>query len=326
MFTSFKDSFMRPFVSVLIPAYNEEDNILKCLESIHRQTYPNDRYEIIVMDNGSTDSTYSLALGVGCRVIDAKGLSIGGVRNIGANLSNGEVLAYIDADCVAGNDWLDNGVDILYKNSEVGAVGGKCYVPDGATWVQRAWGWKCPEFEMREANILSTGSFFVKTNVFIEVGGFNDSLTAGEDTEISRKIVNTDRKLYLSSKVGVIHLGYPSSIFDFVKRQIWQSTDYIKTTKNKKDPVFVLVHLFLISAFASLFSAVFFEDSGSLVFIFVVATIAVAMFLSIYRHIKLHRGSDFLLLLQSIVLNYLYLLGRSIGLIKSYFRLMFYSK
>lgn len=313
---------MMPFVSVLIPAYNEEKDILKCLESVMKQDYPKDRCEVIVMDNGSIDNTKNLALNAGSRVVDASGLSIGGVRNIGAKFASGDVLAYIDADCVADNDWLTNGVYLLYGDNDIGAVGGKCYVPEDATWVQRAWGWKCPEYETRVVNILSTGSFFIKRDVFTEVGGFNDSLTAGEDTEISRKIMDTNRKLYLSSKVGVTHLGYPSSILQFVKRQIWQSTDYIKTTKNKKDPVFILVHVFLIGFLASLFMIIFDKNVEKSPFVFGI-TIAASIFLALYRHLKLQRKFDLLLLFQSFVLNYLYLLGRSIGLIKSYFRLIF---
>ena len=127
---------MKPNISVLIPAYNEESFISKCLESVKSQSYPVDRYEIIVMDNGSTDRTKEIAESMGVRVLNAEGLRIGGVRNLGAEVAEGEIFAYIDADCIAQPNWLFNGSEFLSGVSNVAAVGGRCFLPNNSTWVQ----------------------------------------------------------------------------------------------------------------------------------------------------------------------------------------------
>ncbi|MFL1453591.1 glycosyltransferase [Marinobacter sp. GN3S48] len=314
--------FMKIFASVLIPAYNEERDIKKCLDSIKHQDYRSDQFEVIVIDNGSSDATKQIAVDAGVQVVDAKSMLIGGVRNEGARLSKGDVLAYLDADCVAPPDWLSNGVSLLIGSDSVGAVGGRCSVADNATWIQRAWGWKNPESTEKQVDILSTASFFLKKSIFNEVGGFNETLTAGEDTEISMKIIKSGRILILSPSVDVIHLGYPSSMSSFFRRQIWQSTDYLRTIKNKKDLVFLLVHFFLASFFIGLVSLFF--SAGIYIFSFFIGfTVFSAISLASYRHIKMKRGKNFSLLFQSFFLNYLYLLGRSVGLIKSYLRTIF---
>ena len=310
---------MKPNISVLIPAYNEESFISKCLESVKSQSYPVDRYEIIVMDNGSTDRTKEIAESMGVRVLNAEGLSIGGVRNLGAEVAEGEIFAYIDADCIAQPNWLFNGSEFLSGVSNVAAVGGRCFLPNNSTWVQRAWGWKEVHAGTQSVDILSTGSFFVKRDAFFRVGGFNPRLVAGEDTEISRKLKEEGVSLLLSSAVGVVHLGYPSSIREFCARQIWQSTDYLSSTKKIIDPVFVMVHLFSIFIFISAFS-ILFQKTRNGAMLFFGATVIIAIALTLFRHIKLKRKLEVVMFLQYAFLNYLYLASRSIGLIKSYFR------
>ncbi|RBP25689.1 cellulose synthase/poly-beta-1,6-N-acetylglucosamine synthase-like glycosyltransferase [Marinobacter pelagius] len=308
---------MKPFVSILIPALNEEKNIKKCLISTLSQDYPSERFEIIVMDNGSTDTTREIAESFGVRVIDAQDLRIGGVRNIGAKYSKGEILAYLDADCVADPDWLINGITLLLASQSIGAVGGPCHVPDQSTWVQQAWGWKHKDLGTSAVDALSTGSFFIRRDVFDNVGGFNDKIVAGEDTEISKKIKNTEKTLILSSSIAVVHMGYPVSLLDFIKRQVWQSRDYIKTKKNKKDPVFILVHLFAISIALGGVLTIFAKNRYSFG-LCLGGSIVLPAALAFYRHIKLRRGCNLTILIQSFFLNFLYLLGRSIGLMISY--------
>jgi len=312
---------MKPFVSVLIPAYNEEHSIGRCLESMILQSYPSERFEVIVMDNGSVDKTREIASRFGVRVLDAAGLRIGGVRNLGAKESKGDVLAFIDADCVAPSDWLYNGVKTLLGSDRIGAVGGQCSVPSDGTWIQKAWGWKKPISKDRIVNILSTGSFFIEKSTFSEVGCFNGNIIAGEDTELSRKLVESERMLVLSSSVGVLHLGYPSTLKDFLRRQIWQSSDYVKSKKSKKDPIFILVHIYLLLFLLGILTLPF-EAARLFSFLMLTGTVVLALLLTLFRHVKNGRKFRCTLLLQCAILNYCYLAGRSVGLIKSYFRLL----
>jgi glycosyltransferase involved in cell wall biosynthesis len=99
-------------ISVVIPAFNEEANIEKCLHALTAQTFPKERFEVIVVDNGSTDSTVATAnrfkTSLALRVVSKAGCNISGVRNHGAALATGEVLAFLDADCIPRPTWLED--------------------------------------------------------------------------------------------------------------------------------------------------------------------------------------------------------------------------
>jgi glycosyltransferase involved in cell wall biosynthesis len=93
-------------ISVVVPAYNEEQNIAICLESLCRQTLPRDQYEIIVVDGGSKDRTREIAARYADMVFIQTSKKVGGARNDGALKAKGEILATTDADCIIPEDWL----------------------------------------------------------------------------------------------------------------------------------------------------------------------------------------------------------------------------
>jgi glycosyltransferase involved in cell wall biosynthesis len=93
-------------ISVVVPAYNEERNIGRCLESLSHQTVPRDSYEIIVVDGGSNDRTREIASEYADMVFIQTSKKVGGARNDGAEKAQGEILATTDADCIIPPDWL----------------------------------------------------------------------------------------------------------------------------------------------------------------------------------------------------------------------------
>ncbi len=95
-----------PHVSIVIVAYNEERNIADCLNSLQRLEYPPDRHEIIVVDS-SSDKTPDIVRSypnVSLVLSDRRDFSI--VRNRGLREARHDLIAYIDADCIAPADWL----------------------------------------------------------------------------------------------------------------------------------------------------------------------------------------------------------------------------
>jgi glycosyltransferase involved in cell wall biosynthesis len=313
---------MKPFVSVLIPAYNEEEDIAKCLQSVKCQDYPIDRYEVIVMDNGSTDKTKEIAARFNVKIVDASGMKIGGVRNFGAKMSIGSIFAYIDADCIAPENWIRSGVSLLLSSQEVGAVGGGSDIRGDANWVEKAWilSRSVPGVSYRK--ILATGSFFIGKEDFLDVGGFNDSIEAGEDTEISRKLVENNKKLLYSTEIRVVHLGFPRTVTSFLLRQIWQSSDYLKSKKSLFDPIFILTNISLITLVFSAYYLVLWllteNTELSSTFLPLTLNLMLPVMLSVYRYRKSKRPFEFFLFLQVIFLNHIYLLARIFGLLKSY--------
>lgn len=98
-----------PFVSVIIPTYNRKDSLLRTLESLARQTYPADRFEVIVVDDGGSDGTEEVAQRLfpfALRYIRQENQGDAIARNCGAQAARGDVLQFLDDDIVAEPEFL----------------------------------------------------------------------------------------------------------------------------------------------------------------------------------------------------------------------------
>ena len=106
-----------PFVTVVIPALNEEQVIGDCLRSLQGQTWPHERYEVVVVDNGSTDRTAEIARSLGARVLQETERSAYVARNTAIAATTGDYLAFTDADCVPAPRWIE---DLVTADAEHG--------------------------------------------------------------------------------------------------------------------------------------------------------------------------------------------------------------
>src|SRR4051812_46462078 len=85
-------------ISVVIPVRNDARRLRDCLESLSVNDYPRERVEVIVVDNGSTDNSAAIARTLGCTVLTNLQGPVSALRNFGAAVARGAILAYIDAD------------------------------------------------------------------------------------------------------------------------------------------------------------------------------------------------------------------------------------
>jgi glycosyltransferase involved in cell wall biosynthesis len=106
-------------VSVVIPTYNEERNIERCLLSLRRQTFPEDEYELIVVDGNSIDRTREIAEPLADRVIIQTSKKVGGARNDGGRLAEGSIIATTDADCIIPPGWIDEIVQTFSRDPRI---------------------------------------------------------------------------------------------------------------------------------------------------------------------------------------------------------------
>ena len=93
-------------ISVVIPAHNEEKYIEKCLLSLENQSIPRKDYEIIVVNDSSTDKTKSVAKKYADRVIDVHARIVGKARDVGFKKASGWIIASTDADTIVPRNWL----------------------------------------------------------------------------------------------------------------------------------------------------------------------------------------------------------------------------
>lgn len=187
----------QPFVSVIVPAYNAAKTIAPCIESIVNQSYCKDRYEIIVVDNNSTDSTAEIIKSFPVRyVLENIQQSPAAARNAGIRHAHGEILAFTDSDCVADTHWLTNAIT-LFKNDAIAGVGGSIRPLTIQTTIEKyqarnhCWDQSLnysPEKIAAKTARMITGNVFYRKCVFDTFGGFDCALFSGEDADLGFKV------------------------------------------------------------------------------------------------------------------------------------------
>jgi glycosyltransferase involved in cell wall biosynthesis len=113
-------------ISVVIPAYNEEENIAQCLVSLRHQTVLRSEYEIIVVDGGSKDQTREIAQKYADQVFVQTSRKVGGARNDGFMAAHGDVVATTDADCIIPPTWIET-IKRGFEEKEVVQLYGPVY-------------------------------------------------------------------------------------------------------------------------------------------------------------------------------------------------------
>jgi len=105
---------MNPLISIIIPAYNEEDLIAECLESIKSQSYKN--LEVIVVDDGSRDRTLEIAKGLKVKTMSQYHKGPGSARNLAASHAKGKILVFVDADMTFDKNFIRDLVAPILHN------------------------------------------------------------------------------------------------------------------------------------------------------------------------------------------------------------------
>ncbi len=180
-----------PFISVVIPAFNEEKFLAKTLRSVLRQEFKD--FELIVVDNNSTDRTCKIAEDFGAKVVHELRQGVGCARQKGFTEATGKIIATTDADTIVPSNWLLRIAQEFNTNEELVAFGGLYNLYSGTMIVRFMVQYVFPLFSRIGRFISGCWSLpgvnlAVRKEAFLKVGGFNTNISLGEDIDLSLRI------------------------------------------------------------------------------------------------------------------------------------------
>lgn len=240
-------------LSFVIPAYNEEKYIRKCLDSL-AQRLEDSSYdiEVIVVNNASTDKTKEIALSYPfVAVIDEQKKGIVRARQAGYLMSNGDLIANIDADALIPNGWIEKVFINFSNNPNLAALSGPYIyydLPKFTNILVRIFYslgyvlYSLNRYILRKGAMLQGGNFVLRRTALDKIGGFDTNIEFyGEDTDIARRIqlvgqvlFTFDFKMSTSgrrlAKEGILTMGWKYGV-----NHIWTLIFKKPFTKNYID-------------------------------------------------------------------------------------------
>jgi glycosyltransferase involved in cell wall biosynthesis len=189
-------------ISIVVPALNEEKYLPDCLTSLKNQQW-NGQYEIIVVDNGSTDRTPQVAAQFGARVIFCSKRGVAFARQAGAEAASSEIVAQVDADTQYPPGWLAALDAYFSANPEASALGGRYVYTNPAWWAplerayRRSLNWVSSLF-LRWPPSISGANFAYRISAFRKAGGYDAESLYPDQWGIARRL----------SRFGEVHYDH----------------------------------------------------------------------------------------------------------------------
>jgi glycosyltransferase involved in cell wall biosynthesis len=200
----------QPMVSVVVIVHNGKETIEDCLNSLLTQTVPKNEYEIIVVDNSSTDNSPEIIQRYPTRFYTLEGVgNYGGARNKGVKEANGQIVAFVDADCTVPTDYISTIIDFHQNNPDVSGLAGCLINPYPNNKVARTlnygqcgyWSINAPK---RYVEFLPGCNSSYKRADLLDVGIFPEC-TASEDILLGWKMTAKGKKLMFDPSHSLVH-------------------------------------------------------------------------------------------------------------------------
>jgi glycosyltransferase involved in cell wall biosynthesis/MoaA/NifB/PqqE/SkfB family radical SAM enzyme len=270
-------------ISVIIPTYNRAKSLGPCLEHLLKQTIDMDRYEIIVVDDGSSDDTaevikeYQNHNQLKIKYLRQKNRGPAAARNRGAGNACGEILFFIDDDCLAQRETLEKISAEFRLPGRKNAVLGGFKTPGGKNLIGRAVDLACADdnwvnSRSEEVLFLPASNLALSKSLFLGENGFNEGLRSGEDSEWCLRMREKGRRMIKTPAIVVEHRHQRNNLYGLIRQTFLWGKD--------SDPQVYLKFKKLISANEGIFSRVginlYFLSAGhpNLFFIFLFAGLA----------------------------------------------------
>jgi len=213
------------FVSVIIPVYNAEETIERCLTSILDLNYPKDMFEIVVINDGSVDRTLEILRKFSgkVRIMSKKRGGAASAQNVGIRNTNGEIILNVDSDTYVTKNYL-NAVIEEFDEPQVGIVAGFMRTAPTRSFWGRITGYEAEERGLKKiaskyVHHMTTSCTAYRRIMFDDIGYFDESLkVGGYDTEFSKRAIKAGWKIVLVNSIW--YHEWKTSFSSYFKQQV----------------------------------------------------------------------------------------------------------
>lgn len=229
-----------PLISIVVPSYNNERYIKKCINSILKQNFKN--FELFIVDDCSSDNTVRIINKIKDKRIKilktSKNSGSAVARNIGIKNSKGKYVFFIDGDCIATKNWLGEGIKSFSSNKGLGVEGKIIYVSNR---------YKPTAIDNIAQNIYGGrfmgGNIAYKKDLLNLVKGFNENLIRGQDRDISMRILKLG-KIIFNPKMLVYHQKYPWTFTKKLKmaKECSKTKVHVFSKYNDQDEIYFRIY------------------------------------------------------------------------------------
>ena len=220
-------------ISVIIPFFNSDQTIKECLDSVFNNKFKD--YEVITVSDKSTDNSLNIIRNYNCKIIELnenRGPAF--ARNTGANSASGDVLFFLDSDCILKNDALNN-INTIFRKKKANVIQGiYSHEPDYNNIVtqyqQSFYCYYSFSKYLNYTDCLISMCFAIEKKIFIECKGFNTSIknATAEDEEFGHVLIENGNKILIARELSVEHrVNY--NLLNFIKRGFRMYVDTIKS-------------------------------------------------------------------------------------------------
>lgn len=231
-------------ISIIIPMYNSKKTIIQTLKGFEDQT--NNDFEIIIVDDGSTDDSSGLITQYKdqseliIKLLSQKNSGPAKARNLGVKHSQGEIIIFLDSDCIPPRNWVEKMVEPLNEKIVGCNCGYKVIKKESliARYVDYEIAKRHEKLIGRNIDTIGTYSASFKKNIFEDIGGFDTKYSdaSGEDFNFAFDIRKKGYDLFFTDKTFVYH-HHPDSLSKFLKQQFWRGYWRVKMYLGNKDRI-----------------------------------------------------------------------------------------
>lgn len=223
-------------ISVIVPVYNGQLTLPACLQALQRQTQP--PTEIIVVDDGSTDDSRMVAAQCGVTVISQANAGPAAARNHGAQVAQGDLLLFTDADCAPAPDWVAQ-MSIPFTDPDVVGAKGIYHSRQPelvARFVQQEYQDRYDRMTGQSSiDFVDTYAAAYRRDIFLAAGGFDTTFPTAsvEDQEFSFRLAGQGHRLVYVPQAVVYH-HHDRTVGEYVRRKFW--IGYWKALVTRRHP------------------------------------------------------------------------------------------